>query len=177
MELKISKRKKEERIKTPHYILRIDFMEGDADDYHHEEIFIEPEKLDEYKSLILAIECCTSCYPNGRGGYDEYNGLLEYDAFFGYDGINFENYDPVDFDLDENISDEDFQNFLEKKVKEINPLELEIHHPCESNSGIYDSFDGYELLYYDENGDSYSVNITFSEEEKERINYCKVKFR
>ena len=177
MELEIGKRKKEERRLTPHYILKIDFMEGDADDSHQEEVVIEPEDIEKYKSLILAVECCNAAYQHGRGGYDEYNGLLEYDAFFGYDGINFENYDPADFDLDENISDEDFQNFLEKKVEEINPLELEIHHPCESNSGIYDSFDGYQLLYFNENGDSFPVKVTLSEEEKERVNYSMLRFR
>lgn len=173
MELKIVKKAKERRT-TPHYILKIDFMEGDADDFHYEEITIEPEDIDKYKSLILAVECCNAAYQNGRGGYDEYSGLLEYDAFFG--SINLENYDPEDFDLDEDISDEDFKAFLENKVKEINPLELEIYHPSDCNSGINDSFDGYSLLYYDGNGDSFHVDVILSDEEKERVNYAMTRF-
>jgi len=176
MELEIVKKAKIERRTTPHYILKIDFMEGDADDYHHEEVVIEPEELDNFKSLILAVECCNAAYQNGRGGYDEYYGLLEYDAFFSDDGINLENYDPEDFDLDEDISDEDFQTFLENKIHEMNPMEIIITHPCECNSGIHDSFDGYELFYYDENGDSFPVKVHLSDEEKERVNYAMTRF-
>lgn len=175
MELEIVKKAKIERRTTPHYVLKINFMEGDADDYHNEEVVIEPEDIEKYKPLILAIECCNADYQNGRGGYDEYFGLLEYDTFFNYDGISAENYDPSDFDLDEDISDEAFQAFLEYKVKEMNPMEISIHHPCESNSGIYDSFDGYDLFYYDEHGDSYPVKVTLTDEEKERLNFAMVR--
>jgi hypothetical protein len=175
MELEIVKKAKIERRTTPHYILKIDFMEGDADDYHHEEIVIEPKDLEKYKGLIHAVECCNAAYQNGRGGYDEYNGLLEYDAFFG-DEVDIENYEPADFDLDGDVSDEEFQAALDKKIAEINPLGIWVNHPCNSDYGIHDSFDGYELLYYDENGDSFPVKVTLSDEEKERVNYAMTRF-
>jgi hypothetical protein len=177
MDLKINKDNLEKRRRTPHYVLTINFMEGDADDYHEEKVIIEPNEIDKYKNLIFATEICNSAYQHGRGGYDNYYGLLEYDAFFAYDGIDASNYNREDFDLDENVSDDEFQVFLENKVKEINPLRININHPSDSNSGIFDSFDGYSLYYIDENGDSFNVDITFSEEEKEKINHTMISFR
>jgi len=170
MELKIKKRK-DKRNRKPHYIFEIEFMEGDAAGMKSDSAVVNADEVDTIHSLILATACCCAAYPNGRAGYDEYDGLLEYDAFFGYPNINYYKYLAT-----KDMVDEDLKNLLSKKVEEINPQGWGIEHPSDS-MGISTSFENYYLIYVDENGDESPVEIIFNEAEKARIEECSKFFK
>ena len=65
-----------------YYEVTVNTMEGDADDYHSIEITAETE--DELRDIIIHCEIMKRCYPNGRGGYDDYIGPY-FDKYFSDD--------------------------------------------------------------------------------------------
>lgn len=72
------------------YIVTVDTMTGDADDYHS--FKIEASSIDELREIIIGLCILVKAYPNGRGGYDEYCGTF-YDKYiadklFSYEGIH-----------------------------------------------------------------------------------------
>lgn len=171
MELKIEKRK-DKRNRKPHYIFEVEFMEGDADGEKSGLVEVNADEVDRIYALILATACCCAAYPNGMAGYDEYNGLLEYDAFFG---------ESIDIDLyekfrTEGMDDDELETLIRKKIEEMNPDGWGIDHPSDS-FGNSTSFENYYLTYVDENGDSSPVEIIFSEAEKARIKECEFFFK
>ena len=102
MDFTIKESKKKKRDKKPHYVVHVEFMEGDADGYQSDKLKFHVDDegdMEDLERFVLAVAMCCAAYPNGRGGYDEYHGLPEYDAFFA-----------------EEI-DEDFYDFLDKDGK------------------------------------------------------------
>lgn len=141
--MELIKKKTKKRGKTPHYKLYISFMEGDADGYQTKVVKFNEGDIESLKATIMAVARCNAAYPNGMGGYDEYFGLPEYDAFF-------------DEDADEDIIDK------------YNPARIYIEHPRDCNY-LSTSFDGYSLIHFDENSNETQIEIKFTEEELKYI--------
>ena len=139
-------------------------MEGDADGNQDESIEVDANEIEGLKPMLLALECCNAAYPNGRGGYDEYYGLLEYDAFFN------------SAEPDESYYDDFDNETLATRIKEMNPDGYVVEHPYDSN-GCATSFDGYSLTYVDDDGNKSPVKITFNEKELARIEVCRKFFK
>jgi len=154
------------RNRNPHYILTIDFMNGSTSS--SSTLKVDEKEIEDLKPLILAAACCCVAYPNGRAGYDNYDGLLEYDAFFS-SYINFRAYNNIRI---EGQSDKEFENFINDKLEEMNPDGYSIDHPNDSY-GSQSSFESYSLKYVDRNGDSSKVKIKFNEEDNKRIQFAK----
>ncbi len=172
--MKFIRKKAEPRKNTPHYKFTIDFMHGDADGYDREVLTFEEGDIGKYEGIILATVICCAAYPNGRGGYDEYNGLPEYDAFFCED-VGIDDYDHLD--PEDKLTEDELHKKIREYLKEYNPTEIYIEHPCDPPSGISSSFDGYSLIHIDAEGNKSKVEIEFSEEEKKKIKKAKTFFK
>ena len=160
---------------TKTYRITVNFMEGDADGEQTKSVDFEdtPEEIDAMKKFILALECCNAAYPCGRGGYDEYNGLPEYDAFFS-ECVNPKDYKKL---LDENKITENEEEFIQNwLMKTYNPLQICMDHPSDSN-GISTSFDGYKIVYFDESGKFFPTEVKLAEDELNRIEEAKNFFK
>lgn len=168
MEIKVLHDDVQKRTSKPYYRVTIDFMEGDADGSQKDylDIEVEGDWKERLTSVVVALAACSAAYPNGRGGYDEYNGLPEYDCFFcdEFDETSFERlYGDTDF----------AKEGFEAMMKRVNPFEYYFDHPSDSNY-ISTSFDGFYVEYFNENGDMHDVEIEFSKEEQKRINKAAV---
>lgn len=108
------------------YIITVNTMEGDADDYHSFNLTFREDQIEELKERIIQCEVLSLAYPNGRGCYD------------GYDELDF---------FEKNFSDGWY---------------------C--YEGCWDSFDGYSVVYYDENSKKFNVNVSLSKEDEAKIN-------
>ena len=138
MELKLTPTEHENPVSL--YVVTVDTMEGDADDYHEFEIFTE--SVDELKEIIIGMSILCNAYPNGMGGCDSYCGnfFKKYvsDELF-YD-CSSDNYDSImsfsvkyydeastEFDVEYTI-DEEMQNRIDigdgLTDKEIKKMEL-----------------------------------------------------
>ena len=155
MEFKI-KKSGNKRKSEPYYELTIEFMEGDADAYHKEQVIFDENEIDEAKPLILAVMCCNLYYQHGKGGFDDYNGYPFYDAFF-RENISAHPEEYADYDYE---SEEDY-----KAMMALNPFDYYIEHPY-GQHGIVTQFDGWSLSYFNENGDEFEVKVKLSEEEQ-----------
>jgi len=140
MEL-IIKEKIDQPVYKNQYELIIHFMEGDADDYHESVVRIAKEHEEELKDLLKVVIDCNKAYPRGRGGYDHVPG---YNKYFGYN---------------EEMSVEEFEKLQTIFNCEDNWSDSLINHPTDSRYGISDSFNGYELFYYNEDSIKYKVDI------------------
>ena len=122
------------------YVVTVDTMEGDADDYH--EFEITTESTDELKEIIIGMSILANAYPNGRGGCDEYCGKFyeEYVSgeLYNYEGFNdsiqsfsvkYYNEKGKEFDVQYTI-DEEMQNRIDiadgLTPKEIKEMELPV---------------------------------------------------
>ena len=148
--------KKNTDVYVPHYVLNINFMEGDADGWPVESMTFQEGEEEDIKRIIMAVARCSAAYPRGRGGDDEYNGLLEYDAFFNEETFNAHWDVCVEYDYD--LAD----------LERINPNKICINHPTDS-IGISTSFEGFDLFFYDESRVKNKVKVTFTKEEKAYI--------
>jgi hypothetical protein len=124
------------------YELVINFMEGDADDYHKSVVMIKEEHIDHLKDLLDVVIRCNNAYQHGRGGCDEYNHIEGYNKYFSVEDLSEEEYDK-----------------LTEIFKSKHHNDSLIDHPYDSNSDCHDSFDGYELYYYDENYNKFETEV------------------
>lgn len=108
------------------YVIEVDTMEGDADDYHRFTLYFAENEIEELKERIIQCEVLSLAYPNGKGGYDGFDELDFFEYHFRDDWYCYE--------------------------------------------GCWDSFDGYSVVYYDENSKKFNVDISLSEEDKAKIN-------
>lgn len=183
MILEIKKKSKPKKKKTNLYELVINYMEGDADGYQTTKVRIDEEDYNKedvqrvFHDLINTVEGCNNAYPHGRGGYDEYDGVPGYCKFFKEDG----EYDEEELFDEEigNLEGEEYDNALKLKLDEFKKERKLIEkyvglvdHPSDTNY-ISTSFDGWELFYYDSNGDQFPVNVKFTDEEKAYHKECK----
>ena len=153
MELKI-KSKKQKRTRKPHYKVTVNFMHGDADGYANEKITFRESEIEGLINLIMVLEVCNNIYPSGRGGYDEHYHIPEYTATFSEYG-------------DEYVEDQTWNDYEKAIYDEYSKKEIYINHP--NYEGINSSFDGYGVVFVDENGDKADVKITFTESEIKRL--------
>ena len=168
MKIKI-KGKKKQRTQVPHYVMRVEFMEGDADGSQTKKIKFKEDEGEDMERFILAVEGCNHAYPSGRGGYDEYNGIPEYDFFFAEE-IDFdEGYDDVIGDRD---IEEDYDEIYDELKAKHNPNGIYMDHPSDS-SYFSTSFNGWTLVFVDADGNKQDVDVTFSDEEKVRFEEIK----
>jgi hypothetical protein len=160
------KSKKKKRTKVPHYLMYVEFMEGDADGHQTNKIKFKEDEREDMERFILAVEGCNHAYQNGRGGYDEYNGMPEYDFFFGEEiGFDDGTYDDVIGDRDVDV---DYDEIYEELTAKYNPNSINMDHPSDS-SYISTSFRGWSIVFVDENGDKQDVKVKFNDKEKERF--------
>lgn len=176
MEFTINTKEKNKREKKPRYVVHVDFMEGDADGYQTDKLkFYADDETDmlNLPRFVLAVAMCCAAYPRGRGGYDEYNGLAEYDAFFSEE-VYGNHYDFLDENGD--LSEEELDELAYEYVKKLNPDGYYMDHPSDS-SYISTSFDGYNIVFIDSKGNKSPVEVTFNEEELAKIEKAKTYFR
>jgi hypothetical protein len=184
MEFKIKKTKKPNQ-KNPHYLYVIEFMEGDGDNYEKVKLKFKTDEKSvlSLKETVLAIECCINAYRNGKGGYSDYHGLPEYDAFFGIDEDEIFECDEyfdmciasgLKYDEDEGFEDEQMAYDLITKVKIglLNTDNLKIEHPTGYHCDTTMAIEGASLHYIDEDGNKTKVSIKFNSDEKERVKEC-----
>lgn len=118
------------------YVVSVDTMEGDADDYH--EFEITTESTDELREIIIGLKILCNAYPNGRGGCDDYCGKFyeEYcDELYSYEGfkdsiqsffVKYYDENGTEFSVDY-TPDEEMQNRIDiadgltpEEIKEMN---------------------------------------------------------
>lgn len=142
-------------------------MEGDADGSQEAKIKFDEDDTTALKAFIMAATCCCNAYPNGRGGYDEYTGLPEYDAFFNDDLPN----EWMQEDCDEGYYSDYENKEAWDAMKALNPKNIHVEHPSDS-SYVSTSFEHVSVGYKNENGDSFNVDIKFNKEEQQRLKEC-----
>jgi hypothetical protein len=186
MKLEIKKKNKPKKKKTNLYELVINYMEGDADGNQRTKIQVGE---DDYKNedvqrifheLINTVECCNNAYPNGRGGYDEYDSVPGYSKFFREEVEEDELFDDEIGNLEEAEYEIAYKPLFEQYTKDRALIGKYfgtdwngfVDHPSDSNY-ISTSFDGWDLVYYDSNGDQFPVNVKFTDEEKSLHKKCK----
>ncbi len=57
---------------TSLYVVNVNTMEGDGDDYH--DFDIKTESLEELSEIVIGLSILINAFPDGRGGYDDYCG-------------------------------------------------------------------------------------------------------
>jgi hypothetical protein len=115
------------------YKVAIRFMFGDADGYSTTDLFIpRNEKNDaELPRFLQFLENCENEFPHGRGGYDYYDGVEDYNRYV--EGDDPPPDAPVDFGF-----------------------YWEWDAPCDCQA----SFDSYKITFFDENSVEYFVEVT-----------------
>ena len=114
------------------YVVKMDFMHGDADFYDTEEaVYEDPEIV---KKLLEVLKNCQNLYPRGKGGYDNYDEAEGFWLFF------------YMYDYDE--APEDFE--------ELDSL----NWPC--NEGCWSSLTGVTVTYFDANGIEHEVKVKYT---------------
>ena len=177
MEFKIIKKTKKKRTKKPYYRVEVDFMEGDADGSQSDTLEFYEDDANDMKNMsrfVMAVACCCAAYPNGRGGYDEYNGLPEYDAFFLEEEYNLDYYDFLD-EGDE-LTEDEFHEKVHQYVNKLNPDGIFMDHPSDS-SYISTSFNSYCITHVNSEGDKSQVEVTFNNDELNRIQEAREFFK
>lgn len=185
MILEIKKKSKPKKKKTNLYELVINYMEGDADGSQKTKIRLSEKDYNDEKiqrlfhELINTVEGCNNAYPHGRGGYDEYHAVPGYSKFFQEEYDEDELFDNID-----NLEGDEYDAALKVKIEEFEKERKIIgkyfatgwngyvDHPSDSNY-ISTSFDGWELVYYDSDGDQFPVKVKFTDAEKEYHVKCK----
>jgi hypothetical protein len=131
------------------YEIVVNTMEGDADDNHEAIIQFETNKegIELLRECIIALVIIKKHYPHGMGGGHNFYAKCPYwMKWFMYDEFREEN---------PNVT----------YVKE---------WYWEGNSGTPDSFDGYELFYYDEVGKKYQCTVDLDDDMKKEIAAAKI---
>lgn len=179
MEVKINREKKKILNENPRYIIQAEFMFGDGDGYETIEVVVPENELGSYKSYITALEYCNSAYPHGKGGYDDYEGVFEYNLFFESEIELDEFMEELGFNdeeiknMDENMTVEDADKILKTRLDTIiaiqNPHDIWNYMPC--YEGYTYSFSGYSITFIDAKGTEFPCSVSFTKEEKER---CKI---
>lgn len=141
MQLSINK----EIIEVPKnkYKVSVDFMFGDADGDATEEVLVDDnqDNKDELERFIKCLIMCNAAYPHGRGGYDNYNRVPDYDRYFSEDW------------------DEDQPE-----------PSIYCQHPWDpAGDGIQSSFSGFSITHFDESGIERQVEYSISRPEKEEL--------
>ena len=118
------------------FVIECEAMIGDADDY--KKVILGPFKLKENDDILEeAVKVCEKAqelYPNGKGGWDDYDSIEGFNIWFN-------NGDTV-----EGLDDDDYR------------FELSGEWPSGEHYGVA-SFESYEVFYYGQAGEKYSVDV------------------
>lgn len=101
----LKEKSKVESIKSKHQVV-VSTMTGDADDYHEFSVLFDENQISSLQQYIIYCEVLQKQYPNGRGGYDDYelDFFEEYfsDDWYKYEGMedSMEDYDVYYYDED-----------------------------------------------------------------------------
>lgn len=180
MEIKIGKKEIIAQTFKDCYKVQADFMIGDADGELEETIFIDKENKELGKFLEF-LEMCNRAFEEcGMGGDDSYSDVPGYSKFtdeYDEDSDEDEDSDNSDEDedededensdnLDEDDSDEDY-GMLDEVIQKNG---ICINHPYQPDgSGMECSFEGYSITYFDSVGKEFPVEVTFTDEENEKM--------
>lgn len=74
---------------TSKYQVVVETMTGDADDYHEFAVLFDENQISDLQQYIIYCEVLQKQYPNGRGGYDDYE-LDFFEEYFSDDWYNHE---------------------------------------------------------------------------------------
>jgi hypothetical protein len=124
---------------------------GDADGYKTFVMgpFIKDQDEDALQGLLETLHRMDNAYPDGRGGYDEYDGVE------GFAGWFVREFDP------ENDSDSD-ADAIGRKWKENQAGKAHIYWPVDPYADMQNSYDKHKIFYYDENQNQYAVSASLT---------------
>lgn len=122
------------------YKIVVNFMYGDADGHGSEIIFIDKDNSF-LERFINFLDDCKKAYPNGRGGYNNYNSDVVPDYWLFCD------------DYDKELTEEE-----EDLLKSVD-FYLNWHYDP-SGDGIMSTFNDYKITFFDEHGVEHKVIIT-----------------
>lgn len=163
MQLEI-KETKQKPIKNKNlYRIKIEFEDGHNDRPYTEKIDL-PDKYFNMENVreiflkgILVIYGCLAAYPKGKGGYEGYSEVPNYNDFFYCENDTDANYEPK-------VTDK-YESILEKYMGGY------FGHPCGEDT--IPRFESCEIFHYDENGNKSEVTVTFNDEDLQYIELCK----
>ncbi len=126
--------------------------------------------MEEVKKFIVAVEAMNHAYPRGRGGYDEYSGVYEYDLYFTEepDLLQYEGISSLSKEYIEKLTSSEYDNLNEKLYEKLNPTGINVRIPSDCNY-ITCSFDGWSVIFTDLEGAEYEVDTSFTQKEKDRF--------
>jgi hypothetical protein len=135
------------KIKLPEYkncyMIEIQYMYGDADEYAYDKIgsfdASNKEEIEELKDALITCKNMLEAYPHGRGGCDDYN-------------------DDVAPGFNKWFNPEDYEE--ETGKEKLFAIEMEYDRMCDGHA----SFNDYNLVYYDEIGTKHNCSVKFSED-------------
>jgi len=148
------------KLKTTNtFVILLTFMENDADDFTTEKFEIPEDKLSdpEYKreleKFIMHINECVRMDSEGRGGidsaqelYDRYKVVENWSKYCA--NIYEDHYDPDDEDAELENSENYDENWG-------------YHIPTDTFGSFYNSYYDCKVIYYDQNGDEFPVEIKY----------------
>lgn len=117
------------------YELVINFMEGDADNYHEVVTRVDWKHKEELLDLLNVV---LQCLKTNRREYNLING---YSKYFG------------------ECSQEEYDKLTNIFHTKDNYTDSILDHPYNCDYDVYDSFLSYELYYYDEYASKFNVEI------------------
>lgn len=127
------------------FVVEVEAMYGDADGYGEVEVSgfkRDCEKSKEHmEDLIKTLERMLKAYPNGRGGYDDYDHVEGFLKWFGGEIL------------------EEFEEFYESLEEWEQRLYWNDWPRDPSGDGMQSSMSSYEVFYYDEFGNKYEVAV------------------
>jgi hypothetical protein len=122
------------------YKFVINFMYGDADGEGTEEVYVDKDNP-YLEKFITFLKDCKEAYPRGRDGYSCH-----------YNSEKIKNY-WLFCETGDELTDKQFEEIEECGIS----LDWQ-YDP--TNEGYQASFEGYEVTYFDEDGQEYEVKIT-----------------
>jgi len=155
MKIKILNPKKKKDQPKNKFKFKIELMGGDGDAYFYPEVLVDENNpyLDRFLKFL---NNCKKKYPNGKGGYDNYNDVEDYWLFVESDEFPEE--------IEENgewreTTEEDFNNF-KSEIKKCG-----INFEWESNYEYFgeSSYEDVIVSYYDKEGIEYKCKIIENE--------------
>lgn len=90
MKLEIGKQCKDIIKYRNKFVIRVETMEGDADDEHEFELAFKPNETDKILRTIICLERCRNEYLSGKGGYDDYWHIPDFEELLSEEWFSYE---------------------------------------------------------------------------------------
>lgn len=156
MELIINKDSKTAR-KTQTFETVITFYVHNGTDIKHTQRFHaskleDPNFKSEVEDFILSVQGCIALDNRGRGGIDSEQELIDY-----YSKVK--NWANMCYTALENIDEDELEEY---DIDPDAPTYTNLRYYIPSNdAGFYASYENFDIFYYDENGDKFTVTPKF----------------